>query len=94
MFYHFYRFYSFGLTETSPVTHILQLDDARSHPGSIGRLIPNVEARLVDPETGEDVDPKAVGEDGDGEMWVRGPNVMRYVELPSSILSFSLSFEY
>ena len=31
---------------------------------------PNTEARLVDPETGEDTD-------GDGEIWIRGPQVMR-----------------
>ena len=40
--------------------------------GSIGALIPNTEARLVDPETGEDV---AEGEEG--EIWIRGPQVMR-----------------
>ncbi|KAL7417364.1 hypothetical protein BDY24DRAFT_374655 [Mrakia frigida] len=78
----------FGLTETSPVTHILQLSDARSRPGSIGRLIPNVEARLVNPETGVDIDSAAVGEGGDGELWVRGPNVMRgYLNDSASTLS-------
>jgi acyl-CoA synthetase (AMP-forming)/AMP-acid ligase II len=41
-------------------------------PGSIGALIPNTEARLVDPKTGEDVD-----EGEEGEIWIRGPQVMR-----------------
>lgn len=63
----------FGLTEASPVTHILQLTDARAHPGSIGRLIPNVEARIVDPSTGQDVPHPG----DEGELWVRGPNVMK-----------------
>lgn len=59
------------------MTHILQLADTQAHPGSIGRLVPNVEARLVDP-VGNDVerDPSGWAE---GEMWVRGPNVMRFV---------------
>jgi acyl-CoA synthetase (AMP-forming)/AMP-acid ligase II len=40
-------------------------------PGSVGALIPNTEARLIDPETEKDV---AEGEEG--EIWVRGPQVM------------------
>ena len=34
--------------------------------------MPNSECRLVDPETGEDVGPG-----GRGELWVKGPNVMK-----------------
>jgi acyl-CoA synthetase (AMP-forming)/AMP-acid ligase II len=40
-------------------------------PGSVGRLLPNVEARVVDVETGVDQGP-----DGVGELWVRGPSLM------------------
>jgi len=40
-------------------------------PGSIGILIPSTESRIVDPETGKDL---GLGEDG--EIWVRGPQVM------------------
>jgi acyl-CoA synthetase (AMP-forming)/AMP-acid ligase II len=62
----------YGLTEVSPVSHKSRLADvAETPPGSVGRLIPNTEARLVDPETGEDV---AEGEEG--EIWMRGPQVM------------------
>lgn len=60
----------YGLTETSPVTHAVSPEDAR--PGSIGVLVPNTEARLVDPETGTDL---AVG--SPGELWLRGPQVMK-----------------
>jgi acyl-CoA synthetase (AMP-forming)/AMP-acid ligase II len=63
----------YGMTELSPVSHKSRLARvAETPPGSIGALIPNTEARLVDPETGEDV---PQGEDG--EIWVRGPQVMR-----------------
>jgi acyl-CoA synthetase (AMP-forming)/AMP-acid ligase II len=63
----------YGMTELSPVSHKSRLARvAETPPGSVGALIPNTEARLVDPETEEDV---AEGEQG--EIWVRGPQVMR-----------------
>lgn len=66
----------FGMTEASPATHGDADDPARTKAGSIGPLCPNTEAKLVDPVTGAEVGPG-----GDGEMWVRGPQVMRgYVE--------------
>jgi acyl-CoA synthetase (AMP-forming)/AMP-acid ligase II len=47
---------------------------------SVGPSAPNTECRLVDPETGEDV---AVGERG--EMWIRGPQVMKgYLNKPEA----------
>jgi acyl-CoA synthetase (AMP-forming)/AMP-acid ligase II len=61
----------YGLTETSPVTHTIR-PDGKNKAGSIGQVLPATEARLVDPESGEDV---SVGERG--EMWIRGPQVMR-----------------
>jgi acyl-CoA synthetase (AMP-forming)/AMP-acid ligase II len=62
----------YGLTEVSPVSHKSRLADvARTPPGSVGPLIPNTEARLVDAETGEDVP-----EGEEGEIWIRGPQVM------------------
>jgi acyl-CoA synthetase (AMP-forming)/AMP-acid ligase II len=61
----------YGLTETSPVTHTIR-PDGQNKAGSIGRVLPATEARLVDPESGEDV---GVGERG--ELWIRGPQVMR-----------------
>jgi acyl-CoA synthetase (AMP-forming)/AMP-acid ligase II len=61
----------FGMTESGPVTHV-PADDRllECPPGSIGWLVPQTEARVVDPATGEDTD-------GPGEMWVRGPQLMR-----------------
>jgi acyl-CoA synthetase (AMP-forming)/AMP-acid ligase II len=61
----------YGMTEASPVTHIASDDELdRLDPGSIGPLVASTEGRLVDPDSGEDTD-------GDGELWVRGPQVMR-----------------
>jgi acyl-CoA synthetase (AMP-forming)/AMP-acid ligase II len=59
----------YGMTELSPVSHCMPDDRPDMDLGSIGVAIPNVECKLVDPETGE--------EGSRGELWVRGPNVMR-----------------
>ncbi len=54
-----------------------------STPGTVGWLMPGTEARLIDPETGVDVEP---GEPG--ELWVRGPQVMQgYHGLPEDTAS-------
>jgi acyl-CoA synthetase (AMP-forming)/AMP-acid ligase II len=60
----------YGLTETSPVTHVIR-PDGENRPGSIGQALPATECRLVDPESGTDV-----GEGERGELWIRGPQVM------------------
>ena len=60
----------YGMTETSPVTHLTTWE--RNKPGSVGVCVPNMECRLVSVETGEEV---GVGERG--EVHVRGPQVMK-----------------
>jgi acyl-CoA synthetase (AMP-forming)/AMP-acid ligase II len=62
----------YGLTETSPATHVTSADPAHIRDGSIGHAVPNTECRVVDVATGRDVGP---GEDG--EIWLRGPQVMK-----------------
>ncbi len=59
----------YGMTELSPVSHICPEDDVRA--GSVGPNLPNTDCRLVDPVTGTDAAPGA-----EGELWVRGPQVM------------------
>ncbi|KAL4861976.1 hypothetical protein BDV12DRAFT_179558 [Aspergillus spectabilis] len=60
----------YGLTEaTGGVIH--QIEEEEDAFGSVGKLFPGVEGRLVDPKSNKDV---AVGEEG--ELWVRGPVVM------------------
>jgi acyl-CoA synthetase (AMP-forming)/AMP-acid ligase II len=77
----------YGMTELSPVSHTTP-DEGQEPPGaahevpkgSVGYAIPNTECRLVDPGTGEDAAP---GERG--ELWVRGPQVMKgYLNNPSA----------
>jgi acyl-CoA synthetase (AMP-forming)/AMP-acid ligase II len=61
----------YGMTEASPVTHIAADEGLEEQdPGAIGPLVGSTEARLVDPDSGADTD-------GAGEIWIRGPQVMR-----------------
>lgn len=62
----------YGLTETSPVTHVMNIEEGRVHRGKIGKIIPTMQARIVDADTGKDL---GVGERG--ELWVRGTSVMK-----------------
>jgi acyl-CoA synthetase (AMP-forming)/AMP-acid ligase II len=59
----------YGMTEMSPVSHSVPF--GISVPGAIGVAVASTEFRVVDPATGQDV---AAG--AEGELWVRGPQVM------------------
>ncbi|MFI9584524.1 4-coumarate--CoA ligase family protein [Streptomyces sp. NPDC052236] len=63
---------AYGMTELSPGTHAVPLSAAEPAPGSVGKLLPNTEMRILaldDP--GTDL---GVGEQG--EIAIRGPQVM------------------
>ena len=63
----------FGLTETSPVTHMNPLDDPqKNRPGCIGIPVSDTQAKIVDLETGEHDLPSGEA----GELVIRGPQVM------------------
>ncbi|MHA1305040.1 MAG: AMP-binding protein, partial [Candidatus Heimdallarchaeaceae archaeon] len=63
----------YGLTESSPVTHINPADKKARKIGTIGMPIPNTMAMIVDTETGEEI--TEYGKPG--ELWIRGPSVMK-----------------
>ncbi len=62
---------AFGQTEMSPVTCMLEGKDALRKIGSVGKVVPCVTARIVDPMM-NDVKPGEVG-----EIVYRGPNMMK-----------------
>ena len=62
----------YGLTETSPVTHMCSENPEEIKGGSIGQCIPNTECKIVDLETGAEL-----GTGHEGEIYIRGPQVMQ-----------------
>lgn len=60
----------YGLTEASPVTHVNNLWGKRKL-GSIGIPFPDTDAKVVDPESGEELPPGEIG-----ELVISGPQVM------------------
>ena len=71
----------YGLTETSPVTHHgpNQIRGQCPH-ASIGPSLPNTETQIVDVDSGT-----VLGPGERGEVWIRGPQVMRgYLNRPDA----------
>ncbi|MCA9937287.1 MAG: long-chain fatty acid--CoA ligase [Anaerolineales bacterium] len=70
---------AFGLSEALVATHVNPLQgDVRA--GSIGVPLPNVDARIVDPEDGE----KVLGPNEVGELVIKSPSVMQgYWQMPT-----------
>jgi acyl-CoA synthetase (AMP-forming)/AMP-acid ligase II len=67
----------YGMTETSPVTHMVPPTKTQGRGGSIGLPLSDTECRVVDPESGADAER--------GELWVRGPQVMKgYLNNPEA----------
>jgi len=63
---------AYGQTEASPLITMTRTDDAiEKRVGTVGRTIPGVEAKVIDPETGE-----TLPDETSGELCSRGHNVM------------------
>ena len=66
----------YGMTEMSPVSHLIPADATDVPVSSVGFTVPNMDCRLVDPATGEDSEIPAEGTSAPGHLLCRGPNVM------------------
>ncbi|MGM0412128.1 MAG: AMP-binding protein [Pseudomonadota bacterium] len=73
----------YGTTETSPV--ISANPEKAPRPGSVGRPLPGIRARVVGVEDGE---PRGPGEEG--RIQIRGPGVMKgyYNDVEATLLKF------
>jgi acyl-[acyl-carrier-protein]-phospholipid O-acyltransferase/long-chain-fatty-acid--[acyl-carrier-protein] ligase len=73
----------YGLTETSPASNLNQPhppvttatadEQVGNKPGTVGRLLPGMAARVVDPDSWKEVEPG-----GTGILLLRGPNVFSH----------------
>ncbi|WP_433620858.1 AMP-binding protein [Nocardia sp. CA-120079] len=66
----------YGMSELSPASHAIPFDREDIPLSSVGLPVANTVNKLVDPDTGEEIDPPAAGMSAPGELWVKGPNVM------------------
>jgi fatty-acyl-CoA synthase len=64
---------AFGMTETSPVTTMVRIDDTLEHRcGTVGQVMPHTEIKIVDPANG-----RTMPRGEPGEFLARGYMVMR-----------------
>lgn len=64
--------YGYGLTEVSPLSHTSVSDPEKHLAGSVGYCLPNTECKIVDYTNGVELGPGQ-----EGEIFVRGPQVMK-----------------
>lgn len=71
----------FGQTESSPGCTQSRVDDSvELRVGTVGRALPGVECKIVDPETNKELPPNT-----DGEFVARGYNIMKgYYKMPEA----------
>ncbi|KAM7517342.1 hypothetical protein LguiA_006925 [Lonicera macranthoides] len=62
----------YGLTETTGIGASTDSAEESQRYGTAGMLSPSMEAKIVDPESGE-----ALAVNQTGELWLRGPTVMK-----------------
>ena len=72
---------TYGQTEASPATTMTRTDDSiERRVSTVGRSMPFVETKIVDPETGETLGPGQIG-----ELCSRGYNTMKgYYKMPEA----------
>ncbi|MFE7463731.1 4-coumarate--CoA ligase family protein [Streptomyces sp. NPDC057499] len=59
---------AYGMTELSPATHVVPLSAENPPPGTVGKLLPSTEMRIV---------PLSDAPSAEGEILIRGPQVMK-----------------
>lgn len=72
----------YGMSELSPVSHITPFDGGRLNMrvdaplSSVGWTVSNAASKIVDPDSGDEIEVPTQGLSKTGELWFKGPNVM------------------
>jgi acyl-CoA synthetase (AMP-forming)/AMP-acid ligase II len=70
----------YGMTETSPVTHVCPNFPGMVKRASVGPALPNTAVKVIDIKNGQ-----ALGPNEEGEIWIHGPQVMKgYLNNPDA----------
>ncbi|EME78790.1 uncharacterized protein MYCFIDRAFT_43581 [Pseudocercospora fijiensis CIRAD86] len=64
---------AYGMSETSPATHVVPWEQWENGIASVGRPISNTEAKIVSLDGGD----AELGSNQEGELWIRGPQVFK-----------------
>lgn len=73
----------YGLTEVAGASHVNPPEPQRIKSGSVGPTLPNCMTRVMEVDTGREL-----GVNEQGEIWIRGPIVMKgYLNNPSATAS-------
>jgi len=67
----------YGMSEMSPVSHSIPVSRADIPLSSVGITLPNIECKLIDTATGDEIELPTEGTSAPGELLCRGPNIMR-----------------
>ncbi|HPT96073.1 MAG TPA: AMP-binding protein [Microbacteriaceae bacterium] len=66
----------YGMSEMSPVSHAIPVERDDIPLDTVGLTLPNMECKIVDPETGAEIEVPSEGVSAPGELWCKGPNIM------------------
>ncbi|MBF5000507.1 AMP-binding protein [Nocardia sp. BSTN01] len=66
----------YGMSEMSPVSHAIPAECDDISLASVGYTVPNMQCKLLDPQSGAEIEIPDVGISAPGELCCRGPNVM------------------
>lgn len=78
----------YGLTESTAGAARTLGPEETNNTNSVGRLSENMEAKIVDPASGEALPPGHKG-----ELWLRGPVIMKGEQCSVHVLVYSIIFD-